>query len=85
MFLFPGQFFHPFDFKVSDVHPGSDPTKPDATMVVKNHRLTVTRGSQKDYRKDVGTGTKVACWFVHNNGQGLIDGVHTDYIVPDLF
>nr|XP_036850782.1 inter-alpha-trypsin inhibitor heavy chain H3 [Manis javanica] len=80
-----GQFFHPFDFKVSDVHPGSDPTKPDATMVVKNHRLTVTRGSQKDYRKDVGTGTKVACWFVHNNGQGLIDGVHTDYIVPDLF
>ncbi|XP_036734087.2 inter-alpha-trypsin inhibitor heavy chain H3 isoform X1 [Manis pentadactyla] len=80
-----GQFLHPFDFKVSDVHPGSDPTKPDATMVVKNHRLTVTRGSQKDYRKDVSTGTKVACWFVHNNGQGLIDGVHTDYIVPDLF
>ncbi|XP_065741279.1 inter-alpha-trypsin inhibitor heavy chain H3 isoform X6 [Phocoena phocoena] len=80
-----GQFFHPFDFKVSDVHPGSDPTKPDATMVVKNHRLTVTRGSQKDYRKDVSAGTKVACWFVHNNGQGLIDGVHSDYIVPSLF
>uniref|UniRef100_A0A452V5J1 Inter-alpha-trypsin inhibitor heavy chain H3 n=1 Tax=Ursus maritimus TaxID=29073 RepID=A0A452V5J1_URSMA len=34
-----GQFFHPFDFEVSDIHPGSDPTKPDATMVVKNHRL----------------------------------------------
>ncbi|XP_058405734.1 inter-alpha-trypsin inhibitor heavy chain H3 isoform X6 [Diceros bicornis minor] len=80
-----GQFFHPFEFKVSDVHPGSDPTKPDATMVVKNHRLTVTRGSQKDYRKDVSSGTKVACWFVHNNGQGLIDGVPSDYIVPDLF
>uniref|UniRef100_A0A673U2M3 Inter-alpha-trypsin inhibitor heavy chain H3 n=1 Tax=Suricata suricatta TaxID=37032 RepID=A0A673U2M3_SURSU len=80
-----GQFFHPLDFKVSDIHPGSDPTKPDATMVVKNHRLTVTRGSQKDYRKDVSVGTKVACWFVHNNGQGLIDGVHSDYIVPDLF
>nr|XP_058932276.1 inter-alpha-trypsin inhibitor heavy chain H3 [Kogia breviceps] len=80
-----GQFFHPFDFEVSDVHPGSDPTKPDATMVVKNHRLTVTRGSQKDYRKDVSVGTNVACWFVHNNGQGLIDGVHSDYIVPNLF
>uniref|UniRef100_A0A8C8YZT7 Inter-alpha-trypsin inhibitor heavy chain H3 n=1 Tax=Prolemur simus TaxID=1328070 RepID=A0A8C8YZT7_PROSS len=80
-----GQFFHPFDFKVSDIHPGSDPTKPDATMVVKNHRLTVTRGSQKDYRKDASVGTKVACWFVHNNGEGLIDGVHTDYIVPNLF
>uniref|UniRef100_A0A8C9K7R0 Inter-alpha-trypsin inhibitor heavy chain H3 n=1 Tax=Panthera tigris altaica TaxID=74533 RepID=A0A8C9K7R0_PANTA len=80
-----GQFFHPFDFKVSDIHPGSDPTKPDATMVVKDHRLTVTRGSQKDYRKDASVGTKVACWFVHNNGQGLIDGVHSDYIVPNLF
>uniref|UniRef100_A0A8C4M8B1 Inter-alpha-trypsin inhibitor heavy chain H3 n=1 Tax=Equus asinus asinus TaxID=83772 RepID=A0A8C4M8B1_EQUAS len=80
-----GQFFHPFEFKVSDVHPGSDPTKPDATMVVKNHRLTVTRGSQKDYGKDVSSGTKVTCWFVHNNGQGLIDGVHSDYIVPSLF
>ncbi|ELK07821.1 Inter-alpha-trypsin inhibitor heavy chain H3 [Pteropus alecto] len=80
-----GQFFHPFDFKVSDIHSGSDPAKPHATMVVKNHRLTVTRGSQKDYRKDVSIGTKVDCWFVHNNGQGLIDGVHSDYIVPDLF
>ncbi|XP_012590621.1 PREDICTED: inter-alpha-trypsin inhibitor heavy chain H3 [Condylura cristata] len=80
-----GQFFHPIDFKVSDIHSGSDPTKPQATMVVKNQQLTVTRGSQKDYRKDVNIGTKVACWFVHNNGQGLIDGVHSDYIVPDLF
>uniref|UniRef100_A0A7N4PFH4 Inter-alpha-trypsin inhibitor heavy chain H3 n=1 Tax=Sarcophilus harrisii TaxID=9305 RepID=A0A7N4PFH4_SARHA len=80
-----GQFFHPFDFEVFDVRPGSDPKKPDATMIVKNHKLTVTRGSQKDYRKDSGQGTKVFCWFVHDNGSGLIDGVHTDYIVPDLF
>ncbi|XP_066206507.1 inter-alpha-trypsin inhibitor heavy chain H3 [Saccopteryx leptura] len=80
-----GQFFHPFDFKVSDIHPDSDPTKPHATMVVKNHQLTVTRGSQRDYRKDANNGTKVACWFVHNNGQGLIDGVHSDYIVSNLF
>ncbi|XP_054451028.1 inter-alpha-trypsin inhibitor heavy chain H3 [Pteronotus mesoamericanus] len=80
-----GQFFRPFDFEVSDVHPGSDPTKPEATVVVKNHRLAVTRGSQKDYSKDVNNGTKVSCWFVHNNGQGLIDGVHSDYIVSDLF
>ncbi|XP_075405125.1 inter-alpha-trypsin inhibitor heavy chain H3 isoform X2 [Tenrec ecaudatus] len=80
-----GQFFHPFDFSVSDIHPGSDPTKQDATMVVKNRRLTVTRGSQKDYRKNSHTGTKVPCWFVHNNGEGFIDGAHTDYIVPSLF
>ncbi|XP_028643373.1 inter-alpha-trypsin inhibitor heavy chain H3 [Grammomys surdaster] len=80
-----GQFFQPFDFEVFDIRPGSDPTKPDATMVVKSHQLTVTRGSQKDYRKDASVGTKVICWFVHNNGEGLIDGVHTDYIVPSLF
>ncbi|XP_043860153.1 inter-alpha-trypsin inhibitor heavy chain H3-like isoform X3 [Dromiciops gliroides] len=80
-----GQFFHPFDFEVFDVRPSSDPKKPDATMIVKNNKLTVTRGSQKDYRKDSGHGTKVSCWFIHDNGSGLIDGVHTDYIVPDLF
>uniref|UniRef100_F6ULF0 Inter-alpha-trypsin inhibitor heavy chain H3 n=1 Tax=Monodelphis domestica TaxID=13616 RepID=F6ULF0_MONDO len=80
-----GQFFHPFDFEVFDVRPGSDPKKPDATMIVKNNKLIVTRGSQKDYRKDSSHGSKVFCWFVHDNGSGLIDGVHTDYIVPDLF
>ncbi|KAM5279552.1 inter-alpha-trypsin inhibitor heavy chain H1 [Ctenodactylus gundi] len=80
-----GQFFHPFDFEVLDLHPGSDPTKPDATVVVKNHWLTVTRGLQKDYSKDPRHGAEVSCWFVHNNGAGLIDGVHTDYIVPDIF
>ncbi|XP_049633670.1 inter-alpha-trypsin inhibitor heavy chain H3 [Suncus etruscus] len=80
-----GQFFHPFDFEVSDIRPGLDPAKPVATMVVKNHMLKVTRGSQKDYRKDVRVGTKVPCWFVHNNGEGLLDGTLNDYIVPNLF
>ncbi|XP_008053168.1 inter-alpha-trypsin inhibitor heavy chain H1 isoform X2 [Carlito syrichta] len=80
-----GQFFRPFGFEVSDLHPGSDPAKPDATMVVKNHRLTVTRGLQKDYSKDSWHGAEVSCWFIHNNGAGLIDGIYTDYIVPDIF
>ncbi|XP_076985127.1 inter-alpha-trypsin inhibitor heavy chain H1 [Tamandua tetradactyla] len=80
-----GQFFHPLDFEVTNIRPGSDPTKPDATMVVKNHRLTVTRGLQRDYSKDPRHGAEVTCWFVHDNGAGLIDGVHTDYIVPDIF
>ncbi|XP_045385961.1 inter-alpha-trypsin inhibitor heavy chain H1 isoform X1 [Lemur catta] len=80
-----GQFFHPFSFEVLDLHPGSDPTKPDATMVVKNRQLTVTRGLQKDYSKDPRHGAEVSCWFIHNNGAGLIDGVYTDYIVPDIF
>ncbi|OXB73239.1 UNVERIFIED_CONTAM: hypothetical protein H355_016419 [Colinus virginianus] len=80
-----GQFFHPIDFTILEIHPGSDPKKPDATMVFKNKELTVTRGWQKDYRRDPEHGIDIPCWFVHNNGAGLIDGVHTDYIVSSLF
>ncbi|KAM8799909.1 LOW QUALITY PROTEIN: inter-alpha-trypsin inhibitor heavy chain H3-like [Eudromia elegans] len=80
-----GQFFHPIDFTILEIHPGSDPKKPDATMIVKNNELTVTRGWQKDYRKDPKNGIDIPCWFIHNNGAGLIDGVHTDYIVSSLF
>ncbi|NXQ44104.1 ITIH3 inhibitor, partial [Catharus fuscescens] len=80
-----GQFFQPIDFTILEIHPGSDPKKPDATMVVKNNELTVTRGWQKDYRRDPKHGVDIPCWFVHDNGAGLIDGVHTDYIVSNLF
>ncbi|NXC35670.1 ITIH3 inhibitor, partial [Campylorhamphus procurvoides] len=80
-----GQFFHPIDFTILEVHPGSDPKKPDATMIVKNNELIVTRGWQKDYRMDPNHGIDIPCWFVHDNGAGLIDGVHTDYIVSSLF
>ncbi|KFP16383.1 Inter-alpha-trypsin inhibitor heavy chain H3, partial [Egretta garzetta] len=80
-----GQFFHPIDFTILEIHPGSDPKKPDATMIVKNNELTVTRGWQKDYRQDPKHGIDIPCWFVHHNGAGLIDGVHTDYIVSSLF
>ncbi|KAM9374710.1 inter-alpha-trypsin inhibitor heavy chain H3-like [Phaethornis superciliosus] len=80
-----GQFFHPIDFTILEIHPGSDPKKPDATMVVKNNELIVTRGWQKDYRRDPAHGVDIPCWFVHDNGSGLIDGVHTDYIVSSLF
>uniref|UniRef100_A0A8C4XST1 Inter-alpha-trypsin inhibitor heavy chain H3 n=1 Tax=Falco tinnunculus TaxID=100819 RepID=A0A8C4XST1_FALTI len=80
-----GQFFHGIDFTILELHPGSDPKKPDATMIVKNKELTVTRGWQKDYRTDPKHGVDIPCWFVHNNGAGLIDGVHTDYIVSSLF
>ncbi|RLV99425.1 hypothetical protein DV515_00009631 [Chloebia gouldiae] len=80
-----GQFFQPIDFTILEIHPGSDPKKPDATMIVKNNELTVTRGWQKDYRRDPAHGVDIPCWFVHDNGAGLIDGVHTDYIVSSLF
>uniref|UniRef100_A0A8C9MF72 Inter-alpha-trypsin inhibitor heavy chain H3 n=1 Tax=Serinus canaria TaxID=9135 RepID=A0A8C9MF72_SERCA len=80
-----GQFFRPIDFTILEIHPGSDPKKPDATMIVKNNELTVTRGWQKDYRRDPTHGVDIPCWFVHDNGAGLIDGIHTDYIVSSLF
>uniref|UniRef100_A0A670YDL3 Inter-alpha-trypsin inhibitor heavy chain H3 n=1 Tax=Pseudonaja textilis TaxID=8673 RepID=A0A670YDL3_PSETE len=80
-----GQFFHPIDFDILDVHSGSDAQKPDATMIVKNNQLRVTRGWQKDYIADIQQGANIPCWFIHNNGDGLIDGNHTDYIVPSIF
>uniref|UniRef100_A0A8C4WT89 Inter-alpha-trypsin inhibitor heavy chain C-terminal domain-containing protein n=1 Tax=Gopherus evgoodei TaxID=1825980 RepID=A0A8C4WT89_9SAUR len=80
-----GQFFQHIDFEVFDIRPGSDPEKPHATMIVKNNKLTVTRISEKDYGKDLSHGTIVPCWFIYNNGTGLIDGAHTDYIVSNLF
>ncbi|XP_039209823.1 inter-alpha-trypsin inhibitor heavy chain H3-like isoform X2 [Crotalus tigris] len=80
-----GQFFHQIDFDILEVHPGLDPERPDATMIVKNNQLTVTRGWQKDYTADVQHGTIIPCWLIQNNGYGLIDGNHTDYIVPSIF
>ncbi|XP_060713848.1 inter-alpha-trypsin inhibitor heavy chain H3-like [Tachysurus vachellii] len=80
-----GQFFHGITFEVSDMFKGEDPDKPDATMFVKGHNLTVTRGWQKDFRKDLKKGENVPCWFVHKNGTGLIDGEIGDYIVSGLF
>ncbi|XP_053570494.1 inter-alpha-trypsin inhibitor heavy chain H3 [Bombina bombina] len=80
-----GQFFHGIDYEVFNIHKTSDSAKPDASMIVKNKMLTVTRGIQKDYRKDPRNGSKVACWFIHYNGEGLIDGNYTDYIVPSIF
>ncbi|XP_075689917.1 inter-alpha-trypsin inhibitor heavy chain H3-like [Rhinoderma darwinii] len=80
-----GQFFHGINYEISNVHKTDNLDKPDATMKVKNKLLTVTRGVQRDYRKDPKNGIKIPCWFVHFNGEGLIDGTHTDYIVPHIF
>ncbi|XP_073681767.1 inter-alpha-trypsin inhibitor heavy chain H3 [Garra rufa] len=80
-----GQFYYGVNFEVSDLFPGKDPDKEDANMFVKGHKLTVTRGWKRDFRQDVKNGENVPCWFIHNNGTGLLDGVHTDYIVSGLF
>ncbi|KAM7006173.1 inter-alpha-trypsin inhibitor heavy chain H3-like [Tautogolabrus adspersus] len=68
-----GQFYHGINYEVSDLRPGEVPEKPDATMFVKGLELNVTRGWQRDFRRDVKKGDNVPCWFVHNNGTGLID------------
>ncbi|KAM3878582.1 inter-alpha-trypsin inhibitor heavy chain H3-like [Diretmus argenteus] len=80
-----GQFYHGVEFEVGDLRPGEVPEKPDATMHVKGQELNVTRGWQRDFRRDVKNGENIPCWFVHSNGMGLIDGSVSDYIVSGLF
>uniref|UniRef100_A0A671VC43 Inter-alpha-trypsin inhibitor heavy chain H3 n=1 Tax=Sparus aurata TaxID=8175 RepID=A0A671VC43_SPAAU len=80
-----GQFYHGIEYEVSDLRPGEVPEKPDATMFVKGQELNVTRGWQRDFRRDVKNGENVPCWFIHSNGTGLLDGDFTDYIVSGLF
>ncbi|XP_033018180.1 inter-alpha-trypsin inhibitor heavy chain H2 isoform X2 [Lacerta agilis] len=80
-----GQFMLEPDVHIYNERPGQDPGKADATMEVKGHKLTVTRGVQKDYRLDRVFGTGVRCWFVHNSGKGFLDRHYTDYLVPTLY
>ncbi|KAL7843616.1 hypothetical protein AOLI_G00251280 [Acnodon oligacanthus] len=54
-------------------------------LILTTCTCTLIRGCQKDFRKDVKKGENVPCWFIHNNGTGLIDGDLTDYIVSRLF
>nr|XP_042134085.1 inter-alpha-trypsin inhibitor heavy chain H2 [Peromyscus maniculatus bairdii] len=80
-----GQFMNEPDVHIFNERAGKDPGKPEASMEVKGHKLTVTRGLQKDYRTDIVFGTDVPCWFVHNSGKGFIDGHYKDYFVPQLY
>ncbi|CAM5086075.1 unnamed protein product [Eretmochelys imbricata] len=80
-----GQFMSEPAVHIYNERPGRDPEKPEATMEVKGHKLTVTSGLQKDYRTDQVFGTNVHCWFVHNSGKGFIDGHYKDYLVPLLY
>uniref|UniRef100_A0A3P9BYI0 Inter-alpha-trypsin inhibitor heavy chain H3 n=1 Tax=Maylandia zebra TaxID=106582 RepID=A0A3P9BYI0_9CICH len=78
------QFYRGVVFELTDLHPGEGQEKLDATMYVKGQRLNVTHW-QKDFNKDVKNGESIACWFVDNEGRGLIDGTASDYTVSDLF
>ncbi|KAM7402532.1 hypothetical protein PAMP_017760 [Pampus punctatissimus] len=80
-----GQFYHGVEFELTDLHLGEGPGKLDATMYVKGQKLHVTRHWQKDFSRDVKNGENIHCWFVNNNGTGLVDGRASDYVVSDLF
>ncbi|XP_020820767.1 inter-alpha-trypsin inhibitor heavy chain H2 [Phascolarctos cinereus] len=80
-----GQFMNEPKVQIFNERPGQHPGKPEASMEVKGHKLTVTRGLQKDYRTDMVLGTDVPCWFVHNGGKGFLDGHYKDYLVPQLY
>ncbi|KAF7229431.1 inter-alpha-trypsin inhibitor heavy chain H2 isoform X1 [Nothobranchius furzeri] len=79
-----GQFSQEPEMSLYDIHEGADPLKKEATMEVKGNKLLVTRGWQKDYRRDRKHGSNIFCWFIHNSGKGFIDGHYSQYIVPDL-
>ncbi|KAM9813386.1 inter-alpha-trypsin inhibitor heavy chain H3-like [Neosynchiropus ocellatus] len=73
-----GQFYHGVEFEVAR-------TDGAATLYVKDQMLNVTRHWQKDFSKDVTQGADVPCWFVAEEGKGLIDGSASDYILSDIF
>ncbi|XP_036373435.1 inter-alpha-trypsin inhibitor heavy chain H2 [Megalops cyprinoides] len=79
-----GQFSVEPEVKVYDFHDGADPLKMEATMEVNGNKLAVTRGWQKDYRRDRKRGSDIYCWFIHNSGKGFIEGHYKNYIVPQL-
>ncbi|XP_067908031.1 inter-alpha-trypsin inhibitor heavy chain H3-like isoform X5 [Heterodontus francisci] len=80
-----GQFYHEVNAEIYNIRPGLVQDKPRATMIVKGHKLRVTRVYEKDYRLDPNHGTNIPCWFVRYNGKECIDGIPTDYVVPSLF
>ncbi|XP_062252828.1 inter-alpha-trypsin inhibitor heavy chain H3-like isoform X2 [Platichthys flesus] len=80
-----GQFYHGVEFEVKDLRPGDLQEKLDATMYVKGQAVNVTRHWQKDFSQDMKNGESIPCWFFDNDGEGLIDGRASDYIVSGLY
>ncbi|XP_072137006.1 inter-alpha-trypsin inhibitor heavy chain H3-like [Mobula birostris] len=80
-----GQFYGGVSAEIYNIHPGLDEGKPDATMIVKGHKLRVTRGYQRDFRLNPKQGIRIPCWFIYYNGKGFIDGTPTDYVLSSLF
>uniref|UniRef100_A0A8C4QV35 Inter-alpha-trypsin inhibitor heavy chain 1 n=2 Tax=Eptatretus burgeri TaxID=7764 RepID=A0A8C4QV35_EPTBU len=80
-----GQFVNEPEVEVFAIRQGPGYDKPQGTMRIRGQEFSVTRGLQKNYRRDQKHGEPVACWFVHNHGKGLLRGRLSDYIVPSIF
>lgn len=61
--------------------------RPESFPLCPPHRCfsLASRHWQKDFSRHVANGKNIQCWFVSNNGTGLIDGSASDYIVTGLF
>nr|XP_020488756.2 inter-alpha-trypsin inhibitor heavy chain H3-like [Labrus bergylta] len=79
-----GQFYHGVGFEITDMHSDELQEHMYATMFVKGQTLNVTRHWQMDFSRDLKNGENIPCWFVDNDGTGLIDGKASDYIVSGL-
>uniref|UniRef100_A0A665USL5 Inter-alpha-trypsin inhibitor heavy chain H3 n=1 Tax=Echeneis naucrates TaxID=173247 RepID=A0A665USL5_ECHNA len=80
-----GQFYQGVEFEVADLRPGEAQEQLDATMHVKGQTVNVTRHWQKDFSRNVRDGENIPCWFVNDDGAGLIDGRASDYVVSGIF
>ncbi|XP_072438161.1 inter-alpha-trypsin inhibitor heavy chain H3-like [Chiloscyllium punctatum] len=80
-----GQFYNEVNAVIRNFSPRLHQDKLRATMIVKGHKLRVTRVYEKDYRLDSNRGTNIPCWFIRSSGKGFIDGIATDYVVSSLF
>uniref|UniRef100_A0A8C5DYX1 Inter-alpha-trypsin inhibitor heavy chain H3 n=1 Tax=Gouania willdenowi TaxID=441366 RepID=A0A8C5DYX1_GOUWI len=80
-----GQFYKGLEFEIDDLNQSKVQEKLNATLYVKGQALSVTRHWQKDFSRDVEKGESISCWFVDNEGSGLVDGTISDYIVKQLF
>ena len=74
-----GQFVH------QKAQLSSEPLAATKSLVLRSsHTKERTVDVRLGQRRNMDLNTHVPCWFVRNNGHGLIDGAHKEYIVGKL-
>merc|ERR1712228_884786 len=64
----------------SSPSPSHPPRLPRYALLTSNRRVPTFSGR----RRNILTDSRVKCWFVRNDGRGLIDGRTRDYLVDSL-